>query len=162
MLIALVFVNLMLILSDVFILTLLGLISAKICGVNFKIDPMMTLSIYALTLPLILDAILDAINITTGFSVPYFETIRLLIAYIYVIAAIFMIKYDLLKQKEELQKIIEVQKQVKKEIAEEKTLEENKDSENKDENNAKDKKEEKTEEESPTLEKNREPDGSEI
>lgn len=160
MLIALVFTNLMFILSDVFILTLLGLISAKICGVHFKIDPMMALSIYALTLPLILDAILDAINITTGFNVPYFDAIRLLIAYIYVIAAIFMIKYDLLKQREELQKIIEVQKQVKKEIDEEKTLEENKENENKDD--TKEKKEEKTEEDSPVLEENREPDGSEI
>ncbi|MBQ7410291.1 MAG: DUF1189 domain-containing protein [Clostridia bacterium] len=162
--IALVFVNLMFILSDVFVLTLLGLISARICGVNFKMDPMMTLSIYALTLPLILDTILDVVLITTGFSVPYFEAIRLLIAYIYVIAAIFMIKYDLLKQREELQKIIEVQKQVKAEMNEEKTLEENKEEENKDENkdNTEEKKEEKTEEDTQTSEENREPDGSEI
>lgn len=159
----LVFANLMFILSDVFVLTLLGLISAKICGVNFKIDPMMTLSIYALTLPVLLDTILDIILLTTGFSVPYFEAIRMLIAYIYVIAAIFMIKYDLIKQREELQKIIEVQKQVKEELKEENVKEQENAVEK--ENNEEDKKEDKDEakEDSKAEEKeNREPDGSEI
>ena len=164
----LIFVNLMFILSDVFVLTLLGLISAKICGVNFKVDPMMTLSIYALTLPTLIDTILDILLLTTGFSVPYFEAIRMLIAYIYVIAAIFMIKYDLIKQREELQKIIEVQKQVKEELKEEKTNELN-DTIKKEEPESKDDKtESETETESESKDENsdkkenREPDGSEI
>ena len=159
--VALVFANLMFVLSDVFVLTLLGLISAKICGVNFKVDPMMTLSIYALTLPLLIDAILDIVLLTTGFSVPYFEAIRMLIAYIYVIAAIFMIKYDLIKQREELQKIIEVQKQVKEEIKEEKTDELKEDAEKENEEDNKEDKND-TSEENPAEKENREPDGSEI
>lgn len=159
--VVLIFVDLMFVLSDVFILTILGLISAKICGVNFKIDPMMTLSIYALTLPLLIDMILDIVLLTTGFNVPYFEAIRMLIAYIYVIAAIFMIKYDLIKQKEELQKIIEVQKQVKEEIKEEKIKDLEEQKEDKPDSEKEVKNNENTES-TEEVKENREPDGSEI
>lgn len=161
--VALLLANLMFILSDVFILTLLGLISAKICGVNFKMDPMMILSIYALTLPTVIDAILDIVLITTGFNVPYYDAIRMLIAYIYVIAAIFMIKYDLIKQREELQKIAEVQKQVKEEINEEKleNIEKQKEEIEKEENN-KEEKNTTDDDEQVKTEENHEPDGSEI
>lgn len=170
--IGLALVNLMVVLSDVFVLSILGLVSAKICGVNFKMDPMMTLSIYALTLSIVLDTILDIVLIITGFSVPYFEAIRLLIAYVYVIAAIFMIKYDLIKQQEELQKIAEIQKQVREDLKnennnnEEKQLEENKKDEEskkeKSESEKNDKQEDANKNNEPTLEENREPDGSEI
>ena len=87
----------------------------------------------------------------------YFEIIYLLIAYVYIIAAIFMIKYDLIKHTEELKKIIEVQKQVQKELEQEKL------EDIKNEEVAEEKNEEKTnenEEEKP--EENRDPDGSEI
>ena len=79
----------------------------------------------------------------------------LLIAYVYIIAAILMIKYDLIKQNQELQKIIEVQKQVKKEIEEE-----NKRDEKPEKKEEKKKKEEPEEE--PVINEENEPDGSEI
>ena len=50
----------------------------------------------------------------TGFVINYFSVMYLLIAYVYIIAAILMIKYDLLKQRLELEKILEVQKKVNK------------------------------------------------
>lgn len=157
--------NLFILLSDVCVVSVFGWFAARICGVNFKINPMIALSIYGLSLSIILDLILDVVYIMTGFTVPYFNIIYLLIAYVYIIAAIFMIKYDLMKHTEELKKIIEVQKQVQKDLAEEKEnkLEENNDSEEeKDDTKPEDKTDENKNDEEEKPEENRDPDGSEI
>lgn len=152
--------NIIIVLSDVCIVAIFGWFAARICGVNFKMNPMIALSIYGLSLSIVLDLIFDVIYIMNGFTVQYFEIIYLLIAYVYIIAAIFMIKYDLIKHTEELKKIIEVQKQVQKELEQEKLEDLNKKEkteENKDNN---DKESNENEEEKP--EENRDPDGSEI
>ena len=150
--------NIIYILSDVCLVAIFGWIAAKICGVNFKMNPMIALSIYSLSLSIVLQCIYKVALLTTGFYIEYFQTLYLLIAYVYIIAAIFMIKYDLIKQTEELQKIIEVQKQVKKEIEEE--------NREKQEKKEEDKKQEKEDDdvtnEEPLIPENREPDGSEI
>ena len=149
------------ILSDVCLVAVFGWFAARICGVNFKINPMIAMSIYALTLSIVLDLILDVIYVMTGFIVPYFNVIYLLIAYVYIIAAIFMIKYDLIKHTEELKKIIEVQKQVQKDLAEEKETNEDSEEDKKDvEPEEKVDEKENGEEEKP--EEKRDPDGSEI
>lgn len=147
--------NIFMILSDVCLVAIFGWFAARICGVKFKMNPMIAMSIYALTLSIVLDLILDVVYIMTGFVVPYFNIIYLLIAYVYIIAAIFMIKYDLIKHTEELKKIIEVQGQVQKDLAEEKN-----ETEEKDNSEPKEKNDEKKEEERP--EENKDPDGSEI
>ena len=149
------------ILGDICVVAIFGWFAARICGVGFKMNPMMSLSIYGLSLSIVLDLLFDVIYIMTGFTVQYFNVIYLLIAYVYIIAAIFMIKYDLIKHTEELKKIIEVQKQVQKDLAEEKTKsnEEVEETEEEKEEEEEEKKEEKTEEK---PEENRDPDGSEI
>lgn len=150
-------------LGYLFVVAIFGYIAARFCGVRFKMSPMISLSIYSLTLSIILSGIYLVIYMLTGFIIKYFDVMYLLIAYVYIIAAILMIKYDLIKQSEELQKIIEVQKQVKKELNDEN----DKDSEkpelkekNPEEKNKEDDKG--TKEEEPVVEENREPDGSEI
>ena len=72
---------------------------------------MIAISIYALTLPITLSVIFDILFLYTGFQLKYFDVIYLLIAYVYMIAAIFMIKYDLMKHTEELKKLLAVQQQ---------------------------------------------------
>lgn len=152
--------NVITILADLCLVAVFGYIASMICGVRFKIAPMITLSIYSLTLSIVLSCIYNVSYIFTGFVIKYFNVMYLLIAYVYIVAAIFMIKYDLIKQTEELQKIIEVQKQVRKEAEEsDKNQEEN--------NEEKDHKEEKKEDDKPVKnedkpEENKEPDGSEI
>ena len=150
-------------LGYLFVVAIFGYIAARFCGVRFKMSPMISLSIYSLTLSIILSGIYLVIYMLTGFIIKYFDVMYLLIAYVYIIAAILMIKYDLIKQSEKLQKIIEVQKQVKKELNDEN----DKDSEkpelkekNPEEKNKEDDKG--TKEEEPVVEENREPDGSEI
>lgn len=155
-LVSMYLVNITTIIMDLLLIAVFGYVASRVCGIRFKMSPMITLSIYALTLSIILSGIYNVVYILTGFVIKYFNIMYLLIAYVYIIAAIFMIKYDLIKQSEELQKIIEVQKQVRKE-AEEK---EEKNSEEEQE----DKKESQEEPpvEVPEEEENKEPDGSEI
>jgi hypothetical protein len=151
--------NTFIILSDICVVALFGWFASRICGIGFKLNPMIAISIYALTLPITLSVIFDILFLATGFQLQYFDIIYLLIAYVYMIAAIFMIKYDLIKHTEELKKIIEVQKQVQKELEQEKIENLNKrdePEENKEEQPKEDIKEENKEEE------NRDPDGSEI
>lgn len=145
------------ILFDLLVIAVFGYVASRICGIKFKMSPMITLSIYSLTLSIILTGVYNVIYVLTGFVIKYFDIMYLLIAYVYIIAAIFMIKYDLIKQTQELQKIIEVQKQVKKEAEEKETEEEN----TKDKENKKEDKEEPPVE-VPKEEDNKEPDGSEI
>ena len=145
---------------------IIGWFAARICGVGFKMNPMMSLSIYGLSLSIVLDLLFDVIYVMTGFTVQYFNVIYLLIAYVYIIAAIFMIKYDLIKHTEELKKIIEVQKQVQKDLAEEKESskleKESEEAEEVEKEETEDSEANKKEEVEEKKEENRDPDGSEI
>lgn len=163
-LISVYLLNVFIVLSDVCVVAVFGWFAARICGVNFKINPMIALSIYGLSLSIILDLIFDIIYISTGFSVEYFNVVYLLIAYVYIIAAIFMIKYDLIKHTEELKKIIEVQKQVERDLALGKIEKKQDDvvEEKEDEKEEKKQDEKQSEKEEEKPEENRDPDGSEI
>lgn len=150
-------VNIITIFVDVLLVFASGLIISKLCGVNMPSSKVLSISIYSLTLSILLSTAYSVIYSLTGFVIEYFDIMYLMVAYVYIIAAIFIIKSDVIKQRMELQKIIEVQKQVKKEM-EEKQQEEKtkKDKEDKKEKNKKDSEDE----EDPIV--NREPDGSEI
>lgn len=142
---------------DVLVLTLFGIIAARICGIRITMNPMAKITIHAITLPVIITGIYTAVYLLTGFVIKYYNLMYLLIAYVYVVAAIMILKTDLIKQQEELIKIEEVRKEVKKELDEESLEKEEK--KNKEEKQ-KEKKEEKEKEENTGV--NGEPDGSEI
>ena len=152
-------VNIITISVDVLLVFLFGLIISKLCGVHMPSSKVLSLSIYSLTLSILLSTAYSIVYSLTGFVIEYFDIMYLMVAYVYLIAAILIIKSDVIKQKMELQKIIEVQKQVKKELddqrQEEGNKEDNKDSEKKKKEEQEDKKEDE-----PII--NREPDGSEI
>lgn len=157
-LLSLYIVNIITIFVDVLLVFAFGLIISKLCGVNMPSSKVLSISIYALTLSILLSTAYSVFYSLTGFVIEYFDIMYLMVAYVYLIAAILIIKSDVIKQKMELQKIIEVQKQVKKELEEEKQ-EENKNSDKKEERKDK-KKTDSEKEEDPIV--NREPDGSEI
>lgn len=162
--IALFVSNIISTISDILILSIFGWIASRLCNINFKIRPIIVLAIYSLTLSIVLATLYTIVYMFTGFYIEYFNIIYLLIAYIYMVAAIFMIKYDFMKQTEELQKIIEVQEKIMKDMEEdEKEENENKEKDNdkKDDRKSKEK-DDKNNEEEPSIEPNREPDGSEI
>lgn len=149
-------VNVITIFMDLLLIAFFGYIASRLCGIRFKMTPMITLSVYSLTLSVILAGIYNVVYVLTGFVIKYFNVMYLLIAYVYIIAAIFMIKYDLIKQSQELQKIIEVQRQVKKDV------EENQEEDTEEKKDNKDDKKEDSPVEVPKEEENKEPDGSEI
>lgn len=161
--------NAIIIIGDVLLVAIFGLIASRLCGLRFRPLPMVSLSVYAITLSVLLSAVYGVIYGLIGFEIKYFSVMYLLIAYVYIVAAILMIKYDLIKQHFELEKILEVQKKVHEEMKKEEDKEndtENEDKENKDdEENREDEKEDgqnKDESDEDTDINTREPDGSEI
>lgn len=133
---------------DWIVIALFAFIVSRICRMNMTMKHTWNISIYALTLSIILSMLYSIAYYVTGFYTEYFRVVYLLVAYVYVVAVILMIKSDLMKQQIEVSKIVEVQKEVQSEpqIPEEKP-----------EEKPKEKEEEKKE---PKIED--EPDGSEI
>ena len=148
-------VNIFSMFIDWLIITIFAYCVSRICRINMIFKQVFNISIYALTLSIILSLVYNIAYYVAGFYTDYFRMVYLLISYVYVVAAILMIKSDLMKQQVEVQKIVEVQKEVHDEInipEEEQEKKEKKQKEGKD-----DKKEKENE---PNIDG--EPDGSEI
>ena len=68
------------------------------------------MAVYAVTLPTILNIIYLIVNAFYNYTINYFDIMYMLVASIYVIAAVFMIKSEFNKKQGEVQKIVEVEK----------------------------------------------------
>ena len=131
---------------DILLLSVVGYLLTKIVGVKFNYKSIFNISVYAMTLSIILYMVYMIINLFTGFTIKYFEIAYNAIAYIYIITAMLMIKSDLIKQQIEVGKIIAEQKKIR----EEKKEQENKEKEDKKpKEDKKEKKEKKGEEGEP-------------
>lgn len=124
---------------DVVTLSILGLIMNLFIGTRFKYKDLVKLSIYAMTLPILLYVLYIVANIIFGTTIKVFELAYNAISYIYLITVMFMIKSDAIKNTQELQKVIEEQKKVKEELEREK--QEEKERQEKKEQEEKEKKE---------------------
>lgn len=136
---------------DWIVIAVFAYIVSRICRMNMTMKHTWNISIYALTLSIILTMLYSIAYYLVGFSTEYFRIWYLLVAYIYVVAVILMIKSDLMKQQIEVSKIVEEQNKVHEE--KESVPEKEEQPEDKEE------KEDKKEKELPVDE---EPDGSEI
>ena len=131
-------------LFDALILSMLGYLTTRMLGIRLRYGAIYNIAVYALTLPIILNAIYINVNALTGFTIKYFQIMYNLVSYIYMITVIFIIRSGMIKQKMEVMKLVEEQKKLKeemqnrkgekKEIPEEKPKEEAK-KEEKDTNN---------------------------
>ena len=132
-------------LIDVFILSVFGLITAYFARIRIRYRAIFNMSVYALTLSIILKMLYITSSMFTNFEIKYFDFMYSAIGYIYLVASIFMIKSDIIKQQIELIKINKEQEQKEQEEQEEK--EEDKEEESEEEkNNDKDEKEQKKKE----------------
>ncbi len=122
-------------LIDALMISIIGFIASRITKILLKYKSIFTMSIYALTLPIILNCIYIVANTLTGFTIDYFSIVYNVIAYIYIITAILMIKTDFIEQQRELVKIIHEQQKIEKEQENEKEPEEKQDEEDKDKEN---------------------------
>ena len=105
-------------LIDAAILGVLGNLFARILKIRLKYKATFNISVYALTLPIILNLIYIVVNTFTGFEIQYFQWMYTSISYIYVVVAILMIKTEIMQKKIELIRLREIQKQVAREAEE--------------------------------------------
>ena len=112
--------NIISIALDVLLISMIGYCISRIFAKVFlNIRAILVLGTYSMTLPIFVTMIYSVINALTGFTIVKFNLMYELIGCVYLIAAIYMIKYDLIKQNEELEKIIMVENQIRKEKEEE-------------------------------------------
>jgi len=100
---------------DAVMLAIFGFMSSRISRVPLKFSVIYKMSLYALTLPILLNIIYIIINWNTGFIIEYFDWMYTAIAFIYLITAILIIKDNMIKQQMELLKIEEEQKRIREE-----------------------------------------------
>ena len=140
-------------LLDALILSFFGMITTLVAGIRIRYRAVFNMSVYAITLSMVLQLIYIIVNTFTGFNVKYFDLMYTAISFICLTAAIFMIKSDVIRQQIELMKVLEAKKQEQEEQKDEEKEEDNKkeDKEEKkeEENNSEEKKEEKKKEKTP-------------
>ncbi len=137
-------------LLDALILGTIGYITSLLLRIRIKYIAMLKISIHALTLPVILNLLYIIVQTLFSFEIKYFEIMYIAVAYIYIVAAILMIKSDIIKRGQELTKILEEQERVKQQLEREKEEKEQKEEEErrKRQDEKKEKKEKKKEEKS--------------
>ena len=133
-------------LLDIIMLSIFGVLTSMIANIKMRYRAVFNMSVYAITISVILELIYMMVNLFVDFEVKYFDLMYTAIAYICLAAAIFMIKSDVIKQHIELMRIIQNNENKKQE---EIPNEENKKEEKKETDNEKkedDKKEKKDKE----------------
>lgn len=104
--------------SNAILLSIFGYITTWLARIKMRYVAIFNMSAYALTLSIILNMLYIAINIFVSFDMEYFQVMYIAVATIYLVAAILILKTDVIKQQMELMKIVEAQEIVKKELAE--------------------------------------------
>ena len=108
------------ILLDVVTLSILGLIINTLIRTKFKYQDIVKISIYAMTLPILLYLLYIIANTLFGTTIKFFQIAYSAISYIYLITVMLMMKADVIKNTQELQRVLEEQKKVKEELEREK------------------------------------------
>ena len=98
-------------LLDVFTLSIFGILTCFFTKIKMNYKALFNMSIYALTLSVMLRTVYFAITTLTSFKIKYFDIMYIAISYISLAAAIFIIKSNIIKQHLELMKIIEESKE---------------------------------------------------
>lgn len=104
------------ILMDTLVLALLGLIVSRIAVMKIKFSACFSMGVHALTLPIILNILYIILNAFTGYTIKYFQIMYTAISYIYMVAAILIIKSDYIKRQMELDKLKSEQEKVRAEL----------------------------------------------
>lgn len=149
--------NVLVAILNVIELSALGWISTSLGRIKMKLKAICSMAIYSLTLPMILNIIYIVINYFTEFTINYFQIAYIAIAYVYLVAAIFILKDDFMKRQQEVTEIQKEQEKVRQEILEQEEKEKREKEQEKKEN--KEKKKNKKEDEDKDNEQ--EPKGSE-
>lgn len=118
----------------IIIIAIVGYLATIILKLKIRFVAVFNMAVYAITLPTILNIIYVIINSFFNYTINYFDIMYILVASIYMMAAIFILKSEFNKKQGEVQKIVEVEKEVKEEMKEKQEEKENKETEKEDKN----------------------------
>lgn len=135
-------------LFNILVISVFGYLTTVILKLKIRYVAIFNMAVYAITLPTILDILYVGINAFYKYSIDYFDVMYILVASIYMIAAVFILKSEFNKKQGEVQKIVEVEKQIKEEMKEKEKEEEKKDDKEENKNVGKKDKDRKEEENS--------------
>ena len=114
------------VLSDAILLSFFGFFTAWLAKIKMRYVAIFNMSVYALTLSVILNMLYMGINIFIPFEMEYFQVMYVAVAVIYLVAAILILKSEFVKKQMELMKIAEAQEVIKKQMEEKEREEEEK------------------------------------
>ena len=100
------------------IISIVGYFTMWVLKMRMRYVAIFNMAIYGLTLSTILNIIYLIVNIVFNFTIEYFSIMYVTVATIYLMAAMFIIKSDLIKKQAEVMKIVEAQQIVKREMEE--------------------------------------------
>ena len=146
-------------LLNVFIISIIAYLATIILKLKIRYVAVFNMTIYAITLPTILDVIYILVNAFISYTINYFDVMYSLVSSIYIMSAIFMLKSDLNKKQGEIQRIVEIEKEVKEEIEDNRQEQKKQKDKDKNKETGKEEKEEK-EEEKEKPENGESPEGS--
>ena len=126
----------------IIIISIFGYLTSMILRLKIRYVAVFNMAVYSITLPTLLYIIYLGVNAFVNYVVPYFEVMYMLVATIYMIAALFILKSEFNKKQGEVQKIIEIEKEIKEDMKQEENKKQEKE-ENKNKNKDTDKKEKK-------------------
>lgn len=130
--------------SDAVLLSFFGYITTLLARIKMRYVAIFNMSVYALTLSILLNLLYVAVNIFIPFSMEYFQVMYVAVATIYLVAAILILKTEFMKKQFELMKIAEAQEIVRQEM-QEKEREEQEEKEKEEQRKKEEKKKEKKE-----------------
>ena len=136
-------------------ISVVGYLVTLILKLKIRYVAVFNMAVYAITLPTVLNMLYLIVNAFYRYTISYFDVMYILVASIYMIAAIFLLKSEFNKKQGEVQKIVEVEKEVKEEMKEKQEEKKEEKQENKD--TKKKNKKEKTKDDN---ENGQEPEGS--
>lgn len=137
----------------VILISIIGYLATMLLRLKIRYVAIFNMGVYAITLSTILNMLYIGLNAFYPYKIGYFEVMYVLIASIYMIAAVFILKAEFNKKQGEVQKIVEVEKEVKEEMKDNEKKQEEK-------NNEKENKETKKKKEENKNEDGEEPEGS--
>ncbi len=143
--------------TNAILLSIFGYLTTWIAKIRMRYVAVFNMTIYALTLSIILNILYVAINIFINFNIEYFQVMYVAVAAIYLVAAIFILKGEFIKKQQELMKIAEVEAIVKQQLEREK---EDKQEDEKREKEKKERKKKDKEQDGEQDKSKQEPEGS--
>ena len=96
---------------DILILSIFGILTTRIAKIKMRYRAIFNMSVYAITLSTILRLIYLYIEMFTDFTISHFDLMYTAISFIYLTAAIFIIKSDIIKQQMEIVRMIQIKKE---------------------------------------------------